>query len=243
MTPRTFNNGYSGKQPGLSNMIILSLIVHLAVITIIFVSIPTSSRHLTFGPVYSVQLVSQEAVLANNQESSLIKEIEKSSQAASSIIYKRQVTGLAPTPVKKEEINRLNIEKAVSAIQQKQSVERAPATSAQINPAASANKSAPAEFNSWMKEYSSQTKLRVTRNFNIPPALAPKENIQAIIAIKILRNGTLDYANFEKHSGNRYFDDAALKAVKKSVPFAPFPEKIRENSIEIGIIFHPSQLH
>jgi TonB family protein len=72
--------------------------------------------------------------------------------------------------------------------------------------------------------------------------LAPKENIQAIIAIKILRDGTLDYASFEKHSGNRYFDDAALKAVKKSVPFAPFPEKIRENSIEIGIIFHPSQL-
>lgn len=242
MMPRTFNNGYSGKQPGLSNMIILSLVVHLAVLAVIFVSLPTSSRHLTFGPVYSVSLVSQEAAFTNNKESSLIKEIGKSSQTANSIIYKRQVTGLAPTPVKKEEINRLNIEKAVSALQQKQLDKPSTATSTQTTPAGSANKPAAAEFNSWMKEYSAQTKMRVTRNFNIPPALAPKENIQAIIAIKILRNGTLDYANFEKHSGNRYFDDAALKAVKKSVPFAPFPEKIRENSIEIGIIFHPSQL-
>lgn len=241
MTPRTLN---SGKEPGFSNMIFLSLVIHLAVITVVFVSIPTTSRRLTFGPVYSVQLVSSEMVLAKNSESSLMKEIEKVSEAAGSVIYKRQVTGLAPTPVKKEETNRLNIEKAVSAIKQKQVNEPVPSATAAAkpNPAGSAARTPQNEFNSWLKEYSAHTKLRITKNFNIPPALAPKENLEAIIAIKILRDGTLDYTGFEKKSGNRYFDDAAVKAIKKSTPFPPFPEGIREGSIEIGIIFHPSQL-
>ncbi len=241
MTPRTLN---SGKEPGFSNMIFLSLVIHLAVITVVLVSIPTTSRRLTFGPVYSVQLVSSEMVLARNSESSLMKEIEKSNEAASSVIYKRQVTGLAPTPVKKEETNRLNIEKAVSAIKQKQVNEPVPsaAAAAKPNPAGSAVRTPQNEFNSWLKEYSAHTKLRITKNFNIPPALAPKENIETIISIKILRDGTLDYTGFEKKSGNRYFDDAAVKAIKKSTPFPPFPEGIREGSIEIGIIFHPSQL-
>jgi TonB family protein len=242
MTPRTLNNG---KEPGFSNMIFLSLAIHLAVITIVLVSIPTASRRLTFGPVYSVQLVSSEMILAKNPESSLLKEIDKSNEAAGSVVYKKQVTELAPTPVKKEETNRLNVEKAVTAIKQKQINEPVPsatATTPRLNPPGSAARTSQNEFNSWLKEYSARTKLRITKNFNIPPALAPKENIEAIIAIKILRDGTLDYTGFEKKSGNRYFDDAAVKAIKKSTPFPPFPEGIGEGSIEIGIIFHPSQL-
>lgn len=241
MTLRTLNNH---KEPGFSNMIFLSLVIHLAILTIVFVSIPTTSRRLTFGPVYSVQLVSSEMVRAKNSESSLMKEIEKVSEAPGSVIYKRQVTGLAPTPVKKEETNRLNIEKAVSAIKQKQVNEPVPSATAATrpSPAGSAAKTPQSEFNSWLQEYSARTKLRITKNFNIPPALVPKENIEAIIAIRILRDGTLDFTGFEKKSGNRYLDDAAVKAIKKSTPFPPFPEGIREGSIEIGIIFRPSQL-
>jgi colicin import membrane protein len=240
MTPQTFNNGNCGK---LSNMIYISLAAHLVVITIVMISIPTAARHLTFGPVYSVQLVSSAAVLPRSSQSELMKEIEKSSEASNSIIYKRQVTGLAPTPAKKEETARLNVDKAVSAIKQKQANEVPPVTGARPAPAAgSAARSPSGEFSSWEKEYSAATRLRIKRNFNIPSALVPKENVEAIISIKILRDGSLDYAGFEKHSGNKYLDDAALKAIKKSVPFAPFPEKIKETAIEIGIIFHPAQL-
>jgi colicin import membrane protein len=240
MTPQTLNDGYNGK---LSNMIFISIAAHLAVITIVMISIPTASRHLTFGPVYSVQLVGSEYVLPKNTGSALMKEIEKSSEAANSVIYKQQVTGLAPTPVKREEANRSNIEKAVSAIKQKQLDEVTSTSKVKPNPAGSTTaKSASSEVSSWEKDYSASTKLRIKKNFNIPPALAPREDIEAIISIRILRDGTLDYVNFEKHSGNRYFDDAAMKAIKKSVPFGSFPERIRENDIELGIIFHPSQL-
>jgi TonB family protein len=76
----------------------------------------------------------------------------------------------------------------------------------------------------------------------LPPALMPKENIETIIDVKISRNGVLEYIGFEKNSGNRYFDDSALKAVKKSSPFPPFPSFIIDNYIEIGVRFHSAEL-
>jgi TonB family protein len=44
--------------------------------------------------------------------------------------------------------------------------------------------------------------------------------------------------SFEKHSGNRYFDESAMKAIKKASPFPPFPDSIRDNNIDVGIRFH-----
>ena len=76
----------------------------------------------------------------------------------------------------------------------------------------------------------------------MPQALMPKENIETIIDVKISRSGALEHMGFEKRSGNRYFDDSALRAVKKSSPFPPLPYWIMDNSIEIGIRFHSAEL-
>jgi TonB family protein len=48
--------------------------------------------------------------------------------------------------------------------------------------------------------------------------------------------------SFEKRSGNRFFDDSTLRAVKKSSPFPPLPSWIMDSSIEIGIRFHSAEL-
>jgi colicin import membrane protein len=240
MTPRKSNTGYSGKNPGISSMILLSLLAHLFVITLILFAIPTTARHLTFGPIYSVQLVSSSDIaLSNNQGSSLLNEIERSNDAASSIIYKRQITGLAPTPVKKDESSKVNVEKAVSDIQQKeQNTQNANRASA----AAGTSKIPPGDAGARTKDYIAAIGSRVKSNWSIPPTLLPKENIETIVEIKIMRDGSLASADFEKRSGNRYFDDTALKAVRKSAPFPPMPEWYPDNSLEIGIRFHSAEL-
>lgn len=243
MTPQMFNNGYS-KEPSLHNMIFFSLIGHLIVITIVLVSVPTASRHLTFGPVYSVQLVSPEVASSRNQESSLMKEIEKSSGTASSVIFKKAISSSAATPVKKEETNRLNIEKAISAIKQKDLA--APERSAIAKPvgratAATGAKVPESEVTAQRQEYIGIVWSRIQKNWTLPPTLMPKENIETVIAVRIARSGGVELLNFEKRSGNSYFDDAALKTVKKSSPFPPFPSRLSDDSIEIGIRFHPSQ--
>jgi colicin import membrane protein len=243
MTSPTFNNGngYSGKDPNFYNMILLSLVVHFLVITIVLVSLPSTSRHLTFGPVYSVSLVSSDVVLSRNQESSFIKEMETSGKAATSVIYKKEINRLAATPVKKEETNKLNIEKAINAIRQKERT--APETSAAAGPAGRSNvpagkKMPGAEV---AAQYINVVWSKIQKNWTLPPTLMPKENIETIIAVRIARSGGLEQVNFEKRSGNRYFDDAALKAIKKSSPFPTFPNRMTDDNIEIGIRFHPSQ--
>ena len=244
MTSRMYDNGYLGKEPSFHNMVLLSLIFHLIVITIILITVPTASRHLTFGPIYSVALVSPDVVLSSNQESSLMKEIEKSNESGSSVIFKKEINRFAATPVKKEESSRANIEKAISAIKQKKlAVPEASVTAKPVGRATvtTGAKMPESEAAAQRQEYIGIVWSRIQKNWTLPPTLMPKGNIETIIAVRIARSGGLEMVNFEKRSGNSYFDDAALKTVKKASPFPPFPGRLSDDSIEIGIRFHPSQ--
>jgi TonB family protein len=185
---------------------------------------------------------SSDIALSNNQGSSLLNEIERSNDAASSIIYKRQITGLAPTPVKKDESSKVNVEKAVSDIQQKQA-ETPASTTSQANSGARAARMTSGEITTKTSEYANLIKLRVRKNWSLPPELQSRKDLENIVEIKIMRDGSLAYAGFEKRSGNSYYDDSTMKAVKKSAPFPPLFEEFPYNSMEIGIIFNPSQLH
>ena len=238
MTPRTFNNGYRGSNGNFHNMIFLSLAIHLIVITIILISIPTTSRHLTFGTAYSVQLVGSEVILPTHDSSGL-KDILQSNEATNPIIIKRKITSIASTPVKNQETNKLNIEKAVSAIRQKEHVK---SKNNEVASSSGPAKISDAEINAQTNEYIAVVWSRVKPNFTMPQSLLPEKNITAIIDVRIARSGALEYAGFEKRSGNRFFDDSALRAVKKSSPFPPLPYWIMDKSIEIGIRFHSSDL-
>ncbi len=244
MKPRMLNNGFRGNTGGnIYNMVFLSAIIHFVVITAVLISVPSSSRHLTFGPVYSVQLVGPDIAFPRN--SSLMQDILQSSEPANSIVLKKSVTGLTPTPTKKEETSKLNIEKAVSAIRQKESLppQATPAAepSAALPNTAGANVPQ-AQAGSRSDEYNAFIQSRVKGNWALPSALWPKDNVETIIEVRILRNGMVERINFEKRSGNRYFDDSAMKAVQKSMPFPPFLEGMMDNYIERGIRFHSFEL-
>jgi colicin import membrane protein len=238
MTPRTFNNGYRGNDGNFHNMIFLSLAMHLIVITVMLISIPTTSRHLTFGTAYSVQLVGSDVILPAHDSFGL-KDILQSKEAINPIIIKQKITSIVSTPAKNQETNKLNIEKAVSAIRHKERIKSNPTA---VASAASPAKISESEVNAQTKEYIGAVWSRVKKNWTMPQALMPKENIETIIDVKILRSGALDYMGFEKRSGNHYFDDSALRAVKKSSPFPPLPYWIMDKSIEIGIRFHSEEL-
>ena len=238
MTPRTFNNGYRGNDGNFHNMIFLSLAIHLIVISVILISIPTTSRHLTFGTAYSVQLVGSEVILPVHDSSGL-KDILQPNEAINPIIIKQKITSAASTPARNQETNKLNIEKAVNALRQKERIKSNPTA---VASSANMVKISESEVNAQTKEYIGAVWSRVKKNWTMPQALMPKENIETIIDVKISRNGALDYMGFEKRSGNRYFDDSALRAVKKSSPFPPLPYWIMDKSIEIGIRFHSEEL-
>lgn len=238
MTSRMRSNGYRGNKSNFHNMIFLSLLFHLIVVTVILVSVPTASRHLTFGTAYSVQLVGAEAVLPVNDSSGL-KDMLPPNEATPSIIIKRKITSIYSTPVKNQETHKLNIEKAVSNIRKK---DLAQSKTSESSSAAGRPAISSAEINAQTNDYIGAVWSRVKQNWTMPQTLMPEKNITAIISVKISRGGALEYADFEKRSGNRYFDESALRAVKKSSPFPSLPHWVMENSIEIGIRFNSTEL-
>lgn len=238
MTSRTLGKSTRGNDINFHKMIFLSLIIHLIVITAMLVSMRTTSRHLTFGPVYSVQLVGSEAIRTFN-DSAFLKDIQPSHQAPDSIIIKRKINSIYSPLLKSDESHKINIDKAVSAIRHKEQGRLKPDETAAT---AGKSKMSDTQTNSQANEYIGAVWMRIKQNWSMPSSLLPGKNISTIIDIKISRSGALEYANFEKRSGNRYFDDSALRAIRKSSPFPPFPSWIRDNNIEIGIRFNSAEL-
>jgi len=60
------------------------------------------------------------------------------------------------------------------------------------------------------------------------------KNLETIIFVKIIKDGTVNVQGIEKSSGNILFDRSALKAIGKASPVTPPPYEM-----EIGIRFYP----
>jgi colicin import membrane protein len=61
-----------------------------------------------------------------------------------------------------------------------------------------------------------------------------EKNLEAVIAVKIARDGTVSVQGIEKSSGNALFDRSAMRALAKASPVAPPPYEV-----EIGMRFYP----
>ncbi|SEM47035.1 TonB family C-terminal domain-containing protein [Syntrophus gentianae] len=99
-----------------------------------------------------------------------------------------------------------------------------------------------AELNARMYAYYRLIWARIKKQWTLSPGLLPKGDIGAVIHVRVLRNGTVEGLSFEKRSGNNYFDESALRAVRKASPFPPLPQGMGDENIEIGIRFHSAEL-
>jgi len=221
------------------NMFLASLLLHLIVIAAVIMTVPGASRQLTFGAPYSVALVGPE-VLRSPQEASGPKNLLQPSQTAHSVILKRKPTASETAPlIKKDETGKPDIEKAISAIKQK---ELSNVESNKTSKAPPASPTSSAENQSRTNDYNRFIWSKIKKNWTLPATLMPKKNVETIIEVRIAYSGALEYIGFEKRSGNSYFDESALRAVKKSVPFPPLAGWVNSRSIEIGIRFHSAEL-
>jgi len=60
------------------------------------------------------------------------------------------------------------------------------------------------------------------------------KSLEAIISIRIMRDGVVHVSRVEKSSGNSLFDKSALRAISKASPVTPPPHEM-----EIGVRFYP----
>lgn len=248
--------GYEGNGR-LNGMIILSFLAHLLILLLLILTPSQSPPRWTFGPVYSVQLVSMPTSLPERNDSvASLREIMDSAPSDRYIIKKEFINTLASAPIVSIETRKKSVggmEKVLDAVRKNvqtaanqpvpgaapQGMERTtPPAPGGALPSA---KQGDAEVNAQMLTYYALIWSRIKGLWSLPHGILPRENIEVVIHVQILRDGTVVDAGFEKRSGNRHFDESALRAVKKASPFPSLPEGLRDSSIEVGIRFHPSE--
>jgi len=228
-----------GKNSSTGNMFLASLFLHLMVIAAVFATVPGSSKQLTFGAPYSVALVGPEILEFSKEDDPKSKNLLQSGASTGPVILKRDI-GASPSSfvMKKDDSAKPDIEKAIRALEQKETA----TGQSKDSPAASTSPIAAAANSSQLNEYSRHVWSKVKRNWSLPAALMPKNNVEAVIEVRIAKSGAVEHIGFEKRSGNSYFDESALRAVKKSTPFPPLGGWTSSRTVEIGIRFHSEEL-
>lgn len=225
MTFRVPHKSSMGNSDNPYNMFFVSLLLHLIAIAAIILAVPGTTKTLTLGASYSVSLVGPEAI-HSPRENTL------PGDPVPDTLPHYGPAALRTLPrVRQDEASKQTIEKAISAIRQKDGQDSQAATASP-----SAESSRPAG------DYTRHIWPRIKKNWVLPASLMPKENITAIIDVRIGQSGELEHIGFEKRSGNSYFDQSALRAVQKSAPFPQLAGWSAGRSIAIGIRFHSAEL-
>jgi TonB family protein len=226
-------------------MLGFSAIIHIFLLGYFVSATHVPAPKWTFGPVYSVQLVSLSDQMLKGVSSSISREILQPQPSHSAIILRKTPETKDAAPLKKADIQKTmpsGIEKALDAIRSKiQSMPKQPPAAS--GPTAKTERpSGQSDVTGNMDPYYTEIWAKIRGHWAMPAGILPKRQIETVINARILRNGAVVDVGFERRSGNRYFDESAERAVKKASPLPPLPPWVRGESIEIGIRFRSSEL-
>lgn len=83
---------------------------------------------------------------------------------------------------------------------------------------------------------------RVKSLWVLPEMRQWNPNLETTVVVTIRRDGTITRTFVEKKSGDPYFDQYAMKTLKKASPLPPIPKVLKKNSMEVGLVFRPGEL-
>jgi len=227
------------REPSLQKTTALSFVLHITAFLIVFL-ILKQSDHLIIPSPYTVSLVSTD----------VLKNIDRGRNMSAYRISKKSVS-LPDIPkkdvketMKEKEKEKEMVEEKISAIAAKKKVEkivRLRSTISSIIPlkASGDNLKVNAQTTgtstgkgTLFDDYYSRIRKEIWQHWAFPDTV--KKDIEAIISIRILKDGTIISQRIEKSSGNPLFDRSAIKALAKASPLSPPPYEM-----DIGVRFYP----
>lgn len=219
----------------LARMIFISLCAHIFVLILIFTTPSFPPPKLTFGPVYTVHLVSfSESFTQSREAQSFLNDLSRSTDHVNTSVLKKGFDIPSAPPIKRIEDNKVlsnRVENVIDELRKKVA-----------SSVPSSDKKSNGGRDDGMREYYTLIWSRIRNMWTLPPDILPRKDIEAVIHVTIARNGNVVDMYFEKRSGNEQFDESTVRAIRKASPFPPLPEGVGRSSIEVGIRFHPSRL-
>lgn len=93
-----------------------------------------------------------------------------------------------------------------------------------------------------LKQYYIAISDRIHQNWILPEMQKWDENLEAVVVIFVRSDGIVIKREFEKKSANLFFNQFVEKTLRDSLPLPPFPPNLKDNELEIGLVFHPGGL-
>jgi outer membrane biosynthesis protein TonB len=98
------------------------------------------------------------------------------------------------------------------------------------------------EIDENLRRYLLAVNSQIQEHWVLPDLQNWQENIEAIVIIRVRRDGVVVESSFKKKSDNVYFNQFVEKTLKLSSPLPPFPIGINESEMEIGLKFRPGEV-
>jgi colicin import membrane protein len=222
------------REPGLQKTTALSLALHLTAFLIAFLFLK-QSNHIIISPTYTVSLISSD----------ILTGIDKGKNIDAPDMSKESVT---QADIPKKNIKEISkgkemVEEKISAIAAKKKkidtlaklheIISLKASGGKHSIAAKTTSSTQGKVNT-SDDYYSKIMNEIHDQWGWHGEAIVQKDIETIVGIKILRDGTVIVQKIEKSSGNPRFDRSAIKAIAKASPLPPPPYEI-----EIGVRFYP----
>jgi TonB family protein len=222
------------REPSLQKTTALSLALHISALLIALLLLRQSSQFIMPSP-YVVSLVSPEALKGKVTESRQSLETSKPLRDTSVLkdIPKQEMKkkDKKEEELAKEKIAAIAAKKKVERLVRLRSVISLKAT---VNNSKDSSETAPAHEGkgSLFDEYYAKIRKEIWQQWVFPDT--GQKDLETIISIRIMKDGTISVQKIEKSSGNPFFDRSALKALTKATPLSPPPYEM-----EIGVKFYP----
>jgi len=94
----------------------------------------------------------------------------------------------------------------------------------------------------FMRIYQMEVETKIKGNWSYPMALRNQQDMEAVVEMRVKRDGTVMNFKFIRPSSDSLFDNSIIKAIEKSKPLPPFPESYRKSYDEFEIRFHTEEL-
>jgi len=219
----------------------VSLLIHLIFFTMAFLLIKRNDQHLMPSP-YVVNLVSPDSAMVQKGES-LEERGEKTEVRRHKSEDRSHPLTSSPSQPSKSLSSRRdeeNISERIEAIRAKKRIEEIARlrnvislqASGGVKKGGSPQGMAAKAGGSLTDDYYSKITSEIWQHWVYPET--GNRNIEAVIVIKILKDGSVHIKGFEKSSGNSLFDRSAIRAITKAAPLTPPPYEM-----EIGVRFYP----
>jgi len=221
------------REPGLQKTALISLALHLIVFMITVLILKQSNRIVMPSP-YTVNLVSPDilhkSATGKGKSDTVIRDIPESIAHTSKAMKSKKDTEKENQSIK-EKISALEAKKKIEKMVKLRSVIslRAGADDRSVQTTKASSSHAKGDL---FDDYYRQITQEIWQQWIYPDTR--RKDIEAIVSVRILKDGTALVQRVEKSSGNALFDRSALKALAKASPLAPPPYEM-----EIGVRFYP----